>query len=347
MSQSGKITWRSPSNIAVVKYWGKRGFQLPGNSSVSMTLRDCYTETTVEFSQKTGSDSPSFSFLFHGEKNVDFETRTGRFLEIARRELPALKHLHLQIESSNSFPHSAGMASSASSISALALCLCSVNNQVSENTENKEHFLRSASHLARLGSGSACRSVYGGWVLWGKTSGIMISSDDFAVPVSDLSDNIFSTYYDAILIVNSGIKKVKSSEGHKLMEANPYKEIKFKTGNNNAKKLLNALKNEDEHLFRDITENEAMNLHAMFLTSHPSFILIKPETLHIINRLTRFRSDTGLEFSFTLDAGPNIHLLYPESVRDTLLAFIKSDLTYFCEDGRWIDDRIGKGPELI
>lgn len=347
MTQTGKIIWRSPSNIAVVKYWGKKGFQLPGNSSVSMTLTNCYTETKVEYSQKTGSDSPSFSFLFQGERNVDFETRTARFLEIALKELPALKHLHLQIESSNSFPHSAGIASSASAISSLALCLCSINQQVTNITETQEHFLRSASHLARLGSGSACRSVYGGWVLWGETIGIMNSSDDFAVPISHLSNKIFSTYYDAILIVNSGIKKVKSSEGHKLMESNPYKEIKFNTGNKNAVKLLSSLSSGNAELFRNIAEYEALSLHAMFMTSDPSYLLIKPETLHIINNLTRFRSETGLEFSFTLDAGPNIHLLYPETARERIVSFIETDLVAYCENGKWIDDRIGNGPELI
>lgn len=347
MIQSGIIAWRSPSNIAVVKYWGKKGFQLPGNSSVSMSLTNCFTETKIEYSQKTVPDTPSFSFLFQGERSVDFETRTGRFLEIAMRELPALKNLHLQIESSNSFPHSAGIASSASAISSMALCLCSINQQVSNTTETQEHFLCRASQLARLGSGSACRSIYGGWVLWGETMGFMSSSDDFAVPVPDLSNNIFSTYYDAILIVNSGIKKVKSSEGHKLMEANPYREIKFRTGNQNAVKLLGALSSGNSQLFRNIAEYEAMSLHAMFLTSDPSFLLIKSETLHIINSLNRFRSDTGLEFSFTLDAGPNIHLLYPESARARLVSLIETDLVAYCENGMWIDDRIGRGPELI
>jgi len=346
VSSSGRIAWRSPSNIAVVKYWGKKGFQLPGNSSVSMTLTDCFTETTIEYSQKIASSTPSFSFLFQGKKNIDFETKTGRFLEIAFRELHALKNFHLQIESSNSFPHSAGIASSASSISSLALCLCTINRLVS-NTEDEEHFLRGVSHLARLGSGSACRSVYGGWVLWGETNGIINSSDDYAIPVSDFSSKIFSTWYDAILIVSSGIKQVKSSEGHKLMETNPYKEIKFKTGNLNAVKFLGALNSGNTELFRNIAEYEAMSLHAMFLTSDPSYILFRPETLQIIDKLIRFRYDTGLEYCFTLDAGPNIHILYPESSRDRLITFIKLELTPFCEDGRWIDDRIGNGPEQI
>ncbi|MBK7133329.1 MAG: diphosphomevalonate decarboxylase [Bacteroidales bacterium] len=347
MTHSGKVTWRSPSNIAVVKYWGKKGIQLPANSSISMTLSKCYTETTIQYSQKVNSGTPSFSFLFNGEKNINFEERAGRFLEAAVKELPSLKHLHLRIESSNSFPHSAGIASSASSISALSLCFCSINRLVTNPQEDEKAFFRRASHLARLGSGSACRSVYGGWVLWGKNDEIPDSSDNYAIALSKEPHNIFNDFYDAILIVSSGIKKVTSSDGHKLMESNPFKDTKFKTGNLNAIKLVNALKEGDEQLFRIIAENEAMNLHAMFLTSDPFYVLIKPETLQIIDRLTKFRQSSGLEFSFTLDAGPNIHLLYPAIARERIVSFIKSDLISFCENGIWIDDRIGKGPELV
>ncbi len=345
--KSGKTAWRSPSNIAIVKYWGKKGFQSPGNPSVSMTLTNCYTDTFIEYTQKTNPESPSFNFTFQGKSNVLFEPGIDQFLKIAVNELPALSQLYLNIDSSNSFPHSAGIASSASSISALALCLCHINQQVTEINENEDQFFRKASHLARLGSGSACRSVYGGWVLWGVTSEISCSSDNYAVPVSNLSNQVFNNYYDAILIVNSGVKNVSSRLGHKLMESNSYKEIKFRSGKSNTIKLINALKSGNEKLFQDVTENEAVSLHAMFLTSSPYFVLIKPETLNIINTITRFRQDSGLDFSFTLDAGPNVHLLYPESIRDKMIAFINSALTPFCENGLWIDDNIGQGPVLL
>ena len=339
--------WRSPSNIALVKYWGKTGFQLPGNPSVSMTLTHSYTETAIEYSQKSDSEKPSFKFLFRGEQNILFEKRTGIFLEIAIKELPALRNLNLSIESSNSFPHSAGIASSASSISSLALCLCHINQLVSGIIEDERLFYRKASHLARLGSGSASRSVYGGLVLWGETPVIPDSSNDYAIPISNYANKVFNTYYDAILIVNSGVKQVTSSEGHRLMESNPYKEVKFITGRQNVIELIDAIKSGKEKVFRNIAEYEAMSLHAMFLTSNPYFVLIKPETLQIIDRLTRFRKESGLEFCFTLDAGPNIHLLYSESIRESMIDFIRSDLISYCENGMWIDDRIGKGPELI
>lgn len=345
--RSGKAAWRSPSNIAVVKYWGKKGSQLPANPSVSMTLTKCCTETGIEYKEKANSDSTSFDFLFQGEKNILFEKRTALFLESAIKELPCLKNLHLSIETKNSFPHSAGIASSASSISALALCLCDINRQISGNYENEEQFFRKASHLARLGSGSACRSIYGGWVLWGKLSGIENSSDDYAIPLSDSLHRKFSAFYDSILVVDSGVKQVTSSQGHAKMESNPYKEVKYETGSKNALAVINALKTGDEKLLRNITEYEAASLHSMFLLSDPPYILIKSESLQIINKLIMFRLDSGLEFSFTLDAGPNIHLLYPENIRDRMISFIKSELLICCEDDMWIDDLMGKGPESI
>jgi diphosphomevalonate decarboxylase len=347
MVNSGKVAWRSPSNIALVKYWGKKGFQLPASPSVSMTLTNCYTETSVEYAVNTNSNGLAFSFLFQGEKNSLFEKKTGLFLEIALKELPNIGNLNLKIETSNSFPHSAGIASSASSISALALCLCDINRRVSGEDKDEEQFFRKASYIARLGSGSACRSIYGGWVVWGELPDIEHSSDDYAIPISGSVHEKFKKYYDSILIVNSGVKQVTSSQGHAKMELNPYKEAKFEAGRVNALALINALKSGNEIFLRRITTDETASLHSMFLLSDPPFILIEPESLQIINELIRFRHDSGLEFIFTLDAGPNIHLLYPENIREKMLLFIQSKLTPFCEEGIWIDDKTGNGPELI
>lgn len=175
--KSGKTIWRSPSNIAIVKYWGKKGYKQPANPSISMTLSKCYTETSVEYTLNTGSDI-ALNFKFQGEKKAGFEEKVLHFLETARGELPGIRDLQLNIESSNSFPHSAGIASSASAMSSLALCLCNIDRKVTGISEDEEPFYRKASRLARLGSGSACRSVYGGWVLWGKMDDESGSSDE-------------------------------------------------------------------------------------------------------------------------------------------------------------------------
>jgi diphosphomevalonate decarboxylase len=347
MKRSGTTGWRSPANIAVVKYWGKKGFQLPVNPSVSMTLTNCFTETIIEYNEKRSGQSASFDLLFQGTRDKQFEEKTGALLKLASDEYPVLKQFHFSIMSSNSFPHSAGIASSASSLSAMALCICQINRDVSEITDDDGHFFRNASRLARLGSGSACRSVYGGWVLWGKMPLIKDSSDDYAIPLSDFSANVFNDYYDAILVVDSGIKQVTSSSGHKLMENNPFREARINNSFRNVNDLLKVLKSGDEKNFGIIAEKEAAILHAMFLTSDPYFITIRPGTLQIINILYRVRQETGMLFSFTLDAGPNIHLIYPGSIREKMVAIIKSELTTFCENGFWIDDKIGKGPAII
>lgn len=320
---------------------------MPYNPSVSMTLSNCYTETTVDYTKTNKQDSPSFSFLFEGKKNKHFEQKIKQFLEIASKEFNGLNSLHLDINSKNSFPHSAGIASSASALSSLALCICSIEKNIIGNDRSDNDFFRKASNLARLGSGSACRSAYGGWVLWGKTAEIEYSSNEYALPINHLVHENFRNYYDAILVVNSGQKMVNSSLGHKLMDTNPYRETRANTGQINAQKLIAALRSGDEKEFKNIVEYEAANLHAMFLTSKPYFILIKPETLQIINRLQQLRNETQLEFSYTLDAGPNIHVLYPGKIRNEMLALIKSELLPFCENGKWIDDKMGKGPELL
>lgn len=346
MANSGKVTWRSPSNIALVKYWGKKEHQMPLNPSISMSLTKCYTETSVEFSPKTTNDA-AFELFFEGKKNSAFEIKIAKFIQNAQKLFPALASLHLKINTANSFPHSAGIASSASSFSALALCLCHINRSITGTEISDEEFYMQASKLARLGSGSACRSIYGGWALWGKLSEIANSSDEFAIPLNNIVNDKFKKYYDAILVVNSSEKSISSSEGHKLMETNPFKDIRISVAKENSINILNALKSGNDNGFIDIVEYEAANLHAMFLTSQPHFILVKPETLQIINKLKRFREETNLEFCFTMDAGPNIHLLYPESMRERMLAFIKSELVGLCEDGKWIDDKIGQGPKLI
>ncbi len=347
MARIGKVAWRSPSNIALVKYWGKKEVQLPLNPSISMTLTQCYTETAIEYTPRDDLKHPTFNLLFQGEKNVFFENKISSFIDVIAKEFSVLNSLHLDINTTNSFPHSAGIASSASSLSSLALCLLYINNKIMGVNMSEADFLRKASFMARLGSGSACRSVYGSFVLWGETVEIANSSDEYAISLTSQVDEKFNSYYDAILIVSSGEKSISSSQGHKLMDFNPYKDNRANVGKSNAINLINALKNGDEKMFRDIVEFEAANLHAMFLTSNPSFILIKPETLQIINKLKQFRDDTNLEFSFTLDAGPNIHLLYSEDIRHKMLSFIKTELIELCENGKWIDDKIGIGPILI
>ena len=153
---SGKSSWRSPSNIALVKYWGKRENQIPANPSISFTLNSCFTTTLVSYEKlKEKQHQFSFDFFFEGSPKEEFKPKIQTFLSRIEVYLPFLKEYHLVIESSNSFPHSSGIASSASGMSALALCLMDMEKEQNP-TINPDFFNQIASFLARFGSGSAC-----------------------------------------------------------------------------------------------------------------------------------------------------------------------------------------------
>src|SRR5690606_34889499 len=162
----GIVSWQSPSNIALVKYWGKYGEQLPMNPSISFTLNNCHTKTSMAFEPKT-SIGFEFEVFLDGKREESFEPKIQKFFERVECYLPFLKDFKFKIETTNSFPHSSGIASSASGMSALALCLMDMERQMQPDiTEN--YFLEKASFLARLGSGSACRSLEGPIIVWGE-----------------------------------------------------------------------------------------------------------------------------------------------------------------------------------
>lgn len=344
---SGKVTWKSPSNIALVKYWGKLENQIPANPSVSFTLNNCATTTTVTY-KKLENTSAKFSFdlLFEGKLKPSFRPKIEQFFNRIETYVPFLKDYHLIIETSNSFPHSSGIASSASGMSALALCIMSIEKQLSaEMTDN--FFNTKASFLARLGSGSACRSIEGSLVVWGEHKNIKESSNLFGVPYKYEVHDVFNNYQDTILLVDKGQKQVSSSVGHNLMHNHPFASQRFSQAHNNLESLVEVFKTGNILKFIEIVESEALTLHAMMMTSNPYFILMKPNTLQIINKIWSFREETGSNACFTLDAGANVHLLYPEAEKDIVLHFIKNELVAFCENGQYICDEVGFGAKML
>jgi len=345
--KTGIVGWRSPSNIALVKYWGKYGNQLPKNPSISFTLSQAFTETIVRY-ESIGyeQDTPQVDFYFEGKPNEAFKIRIEDFLTKNIDEFSDLKKLHLSIESRNSFPHSSGIASSASSMSALALCLCSIEDPLSEKQTGKEAFLKRASHMSRLASGSACRSVYPQVAAWGTSASIPNSDNQYAVSLQGIHP-VFDNFHDDILIVSKEEKSVSSSVGHSLMEGNVYAESRYKQAEDHTQQIYTALQSGDLASLGKIVEDEALTLHALMMCSDPSFILMKPNTLEMISRIRHFRKTTELPVYFTLDAGPNIHLLYPDSCKKEIEVFIDNDLLSLCEDGRIIKDQVGDGPVEI
>lgn len=333
----GGVKWQSPSNIALVKYWGKKGQQLPQNPSISFTLKNCRTETSVFYEK---SDRFGLHFRFDGKENAEFQAKINDFLNENMAFFPFLKQLDLSINSRNTFPHSSGIASSASSMSALVMCLLDIERMAKEADQID---LRKASYFSRLASGSACRSLFPKAALWGETPSVADSSDLYAITLQDAMAPIFKDYHDSILIVSDAKKTVSSRAGHALMNGNPYAESRYAVAKNNVSTLLEALKTGDLESFIRITESEAMQLHALMMCSEPSFILMKPNTLRIINTLHEFRKETDIPVCFTLDAGPNVHVLYPDQHAEMVERFIMDELEKYCVGGQWIPDQVGQG----
>lgn len=343
---NGKVHWKSPSNIALVKYWGKYGMQFPKNASLSMTLSKANTQTSIEY--YSTQKKPTREFYFSGEENDAFASRVWKFIDSVEPVFPFIKHLNLKIETSNSFPHSAGIASSASAMSALALCLVDMEKNILGTLDNDYEFEKKASYIARLGSGSACRSIYGGYGLWGQAKSVHLDSDNkFAIPYNEGIHPFFHYLKDAILIVDDSQKEVSSSMGHSLMDDHPYSDDRVAQADHNLLELAQALKAGDQNVFIKIVENEALSLHALMMTSDPWFLLLKPNTLAILNKIRQFREKTGKFVAFTLDAGPNVHLLYSQNDEVEIQAFINNELRPLCFNQQIIFDETGGGPQKI
>lgn len=345
---SGSTAWKCPSNIAIIKYWGKHGLQLPKNPSVSFTLTNAHTETSIRFSPKTESGaSVALNFFFDGEPKPSFHPKILQFIERIKNIFPFLYELNLEIHSRNSFPHSAGIASSASSMSALAMCFCDMEQQLFGTLSETNEFLKKASYVARLGSGSACRSIFPYASVWGKHQEIPGSDDEFGIGYEQELHEVFHSFRDDILIVSQSEKEVSSTLGHALMDSNLFADQRFLQARQNMSELLPALKSGDLERFGEISEAEALSLHALMMTSSPSFILMAPNSLEAIARIRRFRKEKQLPVYFTLDAGPNIHLLYPSEIQHEIATFKKEQLQELCENQRILDDQVGHGPEKL
>jgi diphosphomevalonate decarboxylase len=343
-----ETVWRSPSNIALVKYWGKYGDQLPRNASVSFTLSAAYTEMQLIAKDKEHDlGGIDLAFRFHGEEKPAFAQKMVKYLEQLTPIFPFLKQVKLEINTGNSFPHSAGIASSASAMSALALCLCTLEDKLFGTLKDQAKFDQKASYLARIGSGSASRSIYGHAAVWGETTLLPEAHNEWAVPYGAFLHPVFKGMHDDILIVSKDEKSVSSRAGHALMDQNPFAEPRYAQAKNHLIQIDAALRSGDLETFGRITEMEALSLHALMMTSNPSYVLMRPNSLAIIEKVRAYREDTGQQVYFTLDAGPNIHLLYPEDIITDVRAFVLSDLIPMCEEGRMIQDWVGEGPEEL
>jgi len=333
-----QVSASCPSNIAIIKYWGKYDDQIPANPSISYTLSNCKTITNMEFfvNEKFSVDT-----FLSGTKEEKFSKKIEKYLKKIEIFLPWILKGKYVIRTENTFPHSSGIASSASGFGAIAKCLMNLD-KIYSNTINDEKYNEKTSFIARLGSGSACRSLYNGLVVWGKTKELNNSSDLYAIRYpEDCIHDVFRSFNDWILLIHEGEKSISSSMGHKLMINHPYAEIRFKNANENFSRIKKILQNGDIEEFIKLTEHEALSLHSMMMMSNPAFILMNPKTLEVINKIWDFRKNTGLHLFFTLDAGANVHLLFPNSEKvDIIKDFIERELVGFTQNGVIVKDEI-------
>lgn len=289
-----KATAKANTNIALIKYWGKRNEDLflPMNSSISITLDRFYTVTTVEFSKSFSKDT----FFLNGQEATEIETnKVFRFIdrirEMAGIALPAV------VNSENKVPTAAGFASSASGFAALAAA-----GAKALKLELNE---RGLSILARQGSGSACRSVYGGFVEWKKGEDPE-GKDSYANQlISEVDWNI------SILsvMVASEQKEVSSREGMKrTVDTSPFYPGWLNTVEKDLENAKAAIKSRDFGNLGKIVEANAMKMHATMLGADPPILYWQSGTIEVMNHIRKLRS-SGIPVYFTIDAGPNVKVL--------------------------------------
>lgn len=292
-----KATAKAPANIASIKYWGRKDekLRLPANDSISMNLSEVFTITTVEFSESYKKDEVKLV-----GKKLDRKEEKRIIDHLDRvRNLAKIKTF-AKVVTKNNFPTGTGIASSASGFAALTVAAVKASGL--------EFSERQLSILARQGSGSACRSVPDGFVEW--KSGTS-SNSSFA---HTLFPSDWLNVVDILVIVEKKTKKISSSEGHALTESSPFYGVRISGMKDKLKKIKQALTNKDFKTFGEISEAEAVNMHAVMMTSCPPLYYWTPETLKIILSVIEWREE-GLPVYFTIDAGPNVHLLaLPEEI---------------------------------
>lgn len=280
------------SNIAFVKYWGNSddALRIPMNGSISMTLDNARTETTVRFDPELSADR-----LILNEMEAD-----ARATERASNHLDHIRQLagvstYAEIVSSNSFPTGTGIASSASGFAALTMAAC--------GALGLELATAQLSAIARLGSGSASRSIEGGFVEW-QPGGRHVDSyaTQFAPP--DHWDLV-----DLIAIVSSEHKTVGSTHGHPLAHTSPFYQARLGELHTTLQGVRRAIFDKDLAALGELIEAEAISLHVASMTSTPSVLYWEPGTLTILKALRRWRAEGTAVGYFTLDAGPNVHII--------------------------------------
>ncbi|MCG8324273.1 MAG: diphosphomevalonate decarboxylase [Thiotrichales bacterium] len=278
-------------NIAFIKYWGNRDDELtlPVNGSISMNLAGLYSRTSVTFDEALEQDA----FSLGGEAQSGSPlNRVAAFLDIVRARSGLSQFA--RVESENNFPIGSGVASSSSAFAALALAA-----SAAAGLELSEQEL---SALARRGSGSASRSVPGGFVEWFAGEG---DADSHAVSIAD-PDHWYLV--DCIAIVDDQHKAVGSSAGHGLAASSPLQEARVAGAKERLASVRAAIEARDFGALTHTVELDSNLMHAVMMTSTPPLLYWKPATMAVLHQAAAWQAE-GLPVATTIDAGPNVHVL--------------------------------------
>ena len=295
-----KTTAIAPSNIAFIKYWGKKDekLKLPLNGSISVNLSGLSTITTTEFSKKYEKDE----VIINGKQKKIMSEKVIKYLDLIRNK--AKIKIKAKVVSQNNFPTASGLASSASGFAALSL---SATKAAGLDLSEKELTI-----IARQGSGSACRSIPDGWVEWIEGDSNKNSYAYSIFPENHWNISIISA------IINYGEKKVKSTEGMRLVLENPFLKLRLKRIKQKIEKLKKYIELKKFTAFGELIEKEALELHAMILTSSSPIIYWEPMTIKLMKLIQQWRKE-GLECYFTIDAGPHLKIIIEDKNKQKIL----------------------------
>jgi len=283
----------SSPNIAFIKYWGDRDplLHIPASGSISMNLDGLYSRTQVTFDPSLAADQ----LTLNGHTTTGAQlVRVSNLLERVR-QIAGLRQ-YASVASNNNFPMGAGIASSASAFAALSLAASTAAGLSLNESE--------LSRLARTGSGSACRSIPAGFVEW-QAGDSDASSYGFSIAPPDYWDLI-----DCIAIVSQMHKPTGSSEGHTLADSSPLQAARLEGAARRLELCRKAILERDFALLTEVVEQDCNLMHAVMMTSAPPLLYWQPATLAVMHAVVDWRQD-GLPVCYTIDAGPNVHVLCP------------------------------------
>lgn len=302
----GKATAIACSNIAFIKYWGNRdaALRLPLNNSISMNLDHATTLTTVAFEATLADDE-----IVIGDREASAVQRARVVAHLDRVRALARIETRARVYSRNTFPMGAGIASSASAFAALSLAATrAAGLALSE---------RELSILARQGSGSACRSIPAGFVEWlAGTS----SADSYAVQIAPPS---FWDLRDVIAVVSTTEKHVGSTEGHAAASSSHFLAARLQAVPERLARVRHALATRDLEMLGNAIEQDAIELHLIAMTSRPPIFYWSPGMVRVIQAVHAWRAE-GVAVYFTLDAGPNVHLICEARDADSVVARVRA-----------------------